>query len=108
GLIIGEPLAAPFALPGHGAWLNLSPDALLSGTTNLALEFDASDAGGPPLQQVDLFVDGVLLQTLTNIPPSARNVLNVTLNGYSFNYTVPANATLDSTAAGLAGVLNTG
>jgi len=108
GLIIGEPLAAPFALPGHGAWLNLSPNALLTGTTNLALEFDASAAGGPPLQQVDLFVDGVLLQTLTNIPPSPKNVFTVTLNGYSFKYTVPAKATLDSTAAGLAGVLNAG
>ena len=108
GLIIGEPLAAPFALPGHGAWLNLSPKALLTGTTNLALEFDAGEAGGPPMQQVDLFVDGVLLQTLTNIPPAAKNLLNVTLNGYSFRYTVPPDATLDSTAAGLAGVLNAG
>jgi uncharacterized protein (TIGR03790 family) len=108
GLIIGEPLAAPFALPADGAWNNLPPNALLAGTTNLALQFNASDAGGLPLQQVDLFVDGLLRQTLTNIPPSPDNVLAVTVNGRPFSYTVPANATLDSIAAGLASVLNTG
>ncbi len=107
GLIVGEPLAAPFALPAEGAWNNLPPNALLSGTTNLALRFDASDAGGLPLQQVDLFVDGVFRQTLTNIPPSPKNLLAVTVNG-PFNYTVPAHATLNGIAAGLAAVLNTG
>jgi uncharacterized protein (TIGR03790 family) len=108
GLIVGEPLAAPFALPAEGAWNNLPTNALLTGTSNLALRFDASDAGGRPLQQVDLFVDGVFLQTLTNIPPSPKNVLAATINGRPFNYTVPTHATLDSLAAGLARVLNTG
>jgi uncharacterized protein (TIGR03790 family) len=106
GLIIGEPLAAPFALPAAGAWNNLPQDALLTGTTNLTLEFDASNAGGLPLQQVDLFVDGLFVETLTNLPPSPNNILTVTLNGHSFNYTVPANATINSLAAGLARVLN--
>ena len=108
GLIVGEPLAAPFALPAIGAWNNLPPNALLSGTTNLALDFEANDAGGAPVGQVDLFVDGLFLRTLSNLPPSPGNVLTVTVNGPSFRYTVPANATLDSVAAGLAQVLNAG
>jgi len=106
GLIVGEPLAAPFALPAAGAWSNLPPNALLTGTTNLTLQFDSSKAGGLPLQQVDLFVDGVFLRTLTNIPPCQNNVLTVVLNGRSLQYTVPANATLNNVAAGLARVLN--
>lgn len=108
GLIVGEPLAAPFALPADGAWNNLPPNALLTGTTNLALQFNAGNAGGLPLQQADLFVDGVWLQTLTNIPPSQKNVLTVTVNGHPFNYAVPANATLNSIAAGMARLLNAG
>ena len=53
GLLLGEPLAAPFALPPTGAWNNLPPDALLAGTTNLSVQFAAADANHP-VQQVDL------------------------------------------------------
>jgi uncharacterized protein (TIGR03790 family) len=105
GLIIGEPLAAPFAQPASGSWSNLPPNAILSGTTNLLLQFTASDARHP-VQQVDLFLDGAFLQTLTNIPPGANNVLFVTINGAATNYTVPANANLLSVASNLTAVLN--
>src|SRR5205823_2971838 len=66
GLIVGEPLAAPFAQPASGSWSNLPPTPLLSGSTNLAVQFFASDAS-PPLQQVDLFLDDVWLKPLTNL-----------------------------------------
>jgi len=105
GLIVGEPLAAPFAQPAGGAWSNLPPNALLSGMTNLALQFIASDAKHP-LQQVDLFLDGVWLQTVTNIPPAQDNVLNVNIDGHLMDYTVPINASIKSVTAGLTGVLN--
>ena len=105
GLIVGEPLAAPFAKPGAGTWNNLSAGATLAGTTNLSFQFAASDAGRP-LQQVDLFLDGVWAQTITNIPPQSGNVLAVFLNGQTINYTVPSDATVSSVAAGLATELN--
>ena len=105
GLLIGEPLAAPFAQPAAGSWSNVSTNALLSGTTNLSLQFIASDARHP-VRQVDLFLDGAWLQTVTNIAPAQGNVLTVTLNGHVMNYTVPAAATLDSIAAGLTSLLN--
>jgi uncharacterized protein (TIGR03790 family) len=106
GLLLGEPLAAPFALPPTGAWTNLPPDALLAGTTNLSGQFLAPDANHP-VQQVDLFVDGTFAQTLTNIPPSQSNILIVTIRGRLMSYAVPVGATLQSVAAGLAAVLNT-
>ena len=105
GLLVGEPLAAPFAQPAEGFWSNPSADALLSGTTNLTLEFIPSDADHP-VHQVDLFLDGLWVQTLTNIAPSRFNVLNVTINGRSMDYTVPNNATIKSVTSGLATVLN--
>ena len=55
---------------------------------------------------MDLFLDGTWLQTLTNIPPVAGNILYATINGYSTNYPVPTNATIESVASGLADVLN--
>src|ERR1022692_2030818 len=88
GIILGDPLAAPFALPAAGLWNNLPSNALLRGATNLSLQFTAADPNHP-VQQVDLFVDGTFAQTVTNILPSANNVLSVTLNGYPTNYTVP-------------------
>jgi uncharacterized lipoprotein YmbA len=105
GLLVGEPLAAPFALPAAGNWLSLPTNAVLSGTTNLSMQFTAADAYHP-LQQVDLFVDGTFARTVTNIPPSANNVLYVTLNGFPTNYTVPASATIKSVVSNLTARLN--
>jgi uncharacterized protein (TIGR03790 family) len=105
GLIVSEPLAAPFALPPAGTWTNLPANSVLSGTTNLTLRCTSADSNRP-IQQVDLFLDGMWLQTLTNIPPAAGNQLYVTINGCTTNYLVPSNATIASVASGLTGVLN--
>jgi hypothetical protein len=105
GHFIGEPLGAPFAKPASGSWNNLPSGALLSGTTNLSLQFNASDTNHP-VQQIDLFVDGALDQTLTNIPPWTNNILYVVINGFRTNYTVPAGATVQSIATNLSTKLN--
>ncbi len=105
GLMVGEPLAAPFARPPVGAWANLPANSVLIGITNLTLQCAAS-VSNRPIQQVDLFLDGTRLQTLTNIPPAAGNQLYVTINGCTTNYLIPSNATIASVASGLADVLN--
>ena len=105
GLMVAEPLSAPFARPGIGVWSELASNAILSGVASLSLAFNASDAS-QPLQQVDLFVDGVKLQTLTNLPPAPSNNLVVTLAGVTTNYVVPEGATLRSVTEGLASTLN--
>lgn len=106
GILVGEPLAAPFAQPASGGWSNLPSNALLSGTTNLTAQFVASDADHP-VQQVDLFLDGLWLQTLTNVAPRLNNRLYVTVNGYPTNCLVPNNATIKSVASNLTVALNT-
>ena len=105
GLTVAEPLAAPFARTGSGEWATNVANAVLSGTTNLTVKFRAAD-GNHPLQQIDLFVDGVYYSTLTNLAPSPGNVLTVTLNGYPVTYTVPTNSTLSTVAAGLTARIN--
>jgi uncharacterized protein (TIGR03790 family) len=105
GLIMGEPLAAPFAVPATANWIGLSSNSVLSGTTNLSLQATAMDATRP-VQQVDLFLDGLWFQTLTNIVPTRSNLLSVKINGQSANYLVPLNATIKSVAAGLTAALN--
>lgn len=105
GLTVAEPLAAPFARRGYGQWTTNLANTVLSGTTNLYVQFSAHD-GGHPLQQVDLFVDGLFYSTLTNISPAPGNALTATLNGYPVSYTVPANSTLSTIATGLAAAIN--
>ena len=105
GVLVGEPLAAPFAVPAAGAWAGLANNALLAGTTNLTVQWVAPDAGRP-VQQVDLFVDGVFSQTLTNIAPRPNNLLYVSINGFPTNCPVPPTATLKSLASNLALRLN--
>ncbi len=105
GLLVGEPLAAPFAQPATGDWLE-EPEAIgLSGLAELDLQFDAPD-GDHPIQRVDLFLDGYYWQTVTNLAPAQHNRLEVTVNGHALSYSVPANATLASVAAELADALN--
>lgn len=106
GLIVGEPLSAPFAQPCDGLWNNLPPSSSLTGSTNLSVQFTAADATRP-VQQVDLFLDGTFLQTLTNISPAEGNALYVTLPGCTnLSYPVLAGDTIASVASGLADVLN--
>ena len=68
GLIVGEPLASPFARSGHGQWGSAISNAVLSGTAMLSVNFSAADASRP-LEQVDLFIDGKYFNALTNLPP---------------------------------------
>lgn len=105
GLIVGEPLAAPFAKPGTGEWVGLPTGAPLTGTTNLTVQFVAADATRP-IQQVDLFLDGLWIRTLTNIAPRQGNKLYVTIQGHATSYTVLANATIKSVASGVAQAIN--
>jgi uncharacterized protein (TIGR03790 family) len=105
GLLVGEPLAAPFGYPPGGAWLKLPALPLLTGTTNLSVQFDAV-APDRPAQQVDLFVDGAFAGSLTNIAPWAGNVLTVTIRGHIMSYAVPAGATIGTIASGLTTLLN--
>lgn len=105
GLIVGEPLASPFAVVAAGDWSGIAPEEVVSGTRSLSVQFTAADATRP-LARIDLFVDGKFFQTLTNVTPAAGNQLSVRLGNLTINQTVPANATLSSLATLLAATLN--
>jgi uncharacterized protein (TIGR03790 family) len=105
GLLVGEPLAAPFRHQFSGGWNGLENDDLLHGTSNLTVSF-RSEQPGRSLDSIALFVDGIFQQTLTNLPPPAGNRLVLRLNGYEIRYQVPTNATLRTIASEFANLLN--
>lgn len=105
GLLVGEPLSAPFARPATASWTSPTNGSVLSGLVPLTLSFNAATTN-LPLSQADLFLDGYFIETMANLPPSPGNALSVILNGITVNYTVPTNATLASATLGLASALN--
>jgi uncharacterized protein (TIGR03790 family) len=105
GVMVGEPLSAPFAHPGAADWGTLTNGAVLGGTVTLSPTFAAA-ATNLALGRVDLFVDGTFVQTMTNVPPSAGNQLSVVLNNITTHYTVTSNSTVASVATDLASALN--
>jgi uncharacterized protein (TIGR03790 family) len=105
GLLVGEPLASPFAQSALGQWIGVSSNSVLRGIAALGVEFSSRETSHP-LGRMDLFIDGLYFQTLTNLSPQPGNKLTVTLNGYRVAYTIPAGASLGDVAAGLAAALN--
>ena len=103
GLVVGEPLAAPFKQSGAGRWR--LTNTLFWATAQLPVDFHAHDASHP-LNQLDLFLDGKYLSTPINLGPSPGNQLTLLLNGYPVTYTVPVGASPGSVAAGVAAALN--
>ncbi|HVV00959.1 MAG TPA: TIGR03790 family protein [Verrucomicrobiae bacterium] len=102
GLILGDPLCAPFAQRAQFRQLVMPTNDVLSGVVLFSLT--VSDA--KPIHQLDLFVDGRYFRTITNIPPAAGNIVSVILDGYPVSCVVPDNATLSSIATNLAAKLN--
>jgi uncharacterized protein (TIGR03790 family) len=106
GLLVGEPLSAPFAAPGQAVWQGLTNGAVLSGQTALPPAVFSEAATNQPVGQVDLFIDGAFVRTLTNVPPSAGNVILINLNGATIPYTVSEDATIASVVSGLVQTIN--
>ena len=104
GLMAGEPLSAPFARPGGAQWNSPAEGAVLSGLASFNLSFSSADSN-LPLAQVDLFVDGNFVETVTNLPPAPGNVLSVAIGGDTVSYTVINGDSLSSAALGLASAL---
>lgn len=105
GLIVAEPLSAPFQRLATANWSGVTSNAVLSGTRPLTVSFTAADERHP-LQQIDLFVDGQFWRTLTNLPPQPGNIINLTVNQQPLTLEVPAGATIGSLASSLATLIN--
>jgi uncharacterized protein (TIGR03790 family) len=101
GVIVGEPLSAPFARPGSAVWNSPANASVVSGLAGFNVSCSAADTNHP-LAQADLFVDGTFAGTITNLPPSPGNILSVTIDGVTASYTNASGDTLGSAATGMA------
>lgn len=105
GLVVADPLAAPFRRVANGRWTNRATNNILAGIASLSMQWSATDPAHP-LDRVDLFIDGKLDRPLTNSAPSAGNLLTLKINGYPITYSVESNATVPTITLGLAAAIN--
>ncbi len=105
GVLVGEPLAAPFARRPSGTWLAPAPEATVSGTTLLQWRFQAADPTRP-IGRVDLFLNGRFFQTIWNAQPAPGNTIQIRLGEHTIEFHVPESANLASIAQALADLLN--
>lgn len=106
GVLVGEPLCAPFAAPGQASWPGLTNGSILQGEAALPAAIFTAAKNNLPIAQVDLFIDGLYARTLTNVVPPSGSMLSVTLNGAVVPDTVSTNTTLGSITRRLAESLN--
>lgn len=105
GLIVGEPLAAPFKACGVGTWRETNTTIFKSGTIILKPSFSAAD-NSRPLQKINLFVDGSFNRTVTNVSPTPGDVLTLNINGCPVSQAVPPNSSAESIASNLCVAVN--
>ncbi len=102
GVVIGDPLCAPYSIMPSVSISGITNGQILSGINGLTVAGMAASSVRP-VDQLSLYLDGAFLATLTNVTPRQGNVITVTLNATNQrSYTVPANADLYSVATGLA------
>ncbi len=105
GLMVGEPLSAPFAQPGVASWIAPTNGGVLSGAASLEVSLTSAETN-LPLSQVDLFVDGKFVQTIINLPLSEGNQIFASIGGITASYTVTNGDSLASAAIGLASAIS--
>jgi len=105
GIIVGDPLCAPYTSPSSIFFSGLTNDAVVSGMISLTGMVVSSD-GAAPMTRMDWWMNDRFKRTITNVPPAPGNQISVTVNGTSRTFTVKGGDSLYSVVTGLVEVLN--
>jgi uncharacterized protein (TIGR03790 family) len=100
GLVVGDPLAAPWARPAAVSITNLVDNQVVNGL--VSIEATALAAASSTVSRLDVYVDDLFLCTMTNLAPEPGNVVMATIDGSAASYTVQTLDSLEDTARGLA------
>jgi uncharacterized protein (TIGR03790 family) len=105
GLLLGDPLAAPFAIRPTVRWAGVESATPLTGIEKLTIRAE-SHATDRPVGQVCLYTNGVWMGTLASIAPRTGDRVTVKINEEPITWDVPAGASIGDVAMGLAEVIN--
>ena len=105
GLVVGDPLCAPYASPPEVSIIGITAEQTITGSTNLTLTATPTITAHQ-VHRIDLFLDGTYASTLTNSSPTAGNQISSTINGTTRSYTVNGGDSIYDAASGLASAIN--
>ncbi len=92
GLVMGDPLCAPYASAPGVVVAGVSPGQTLSGTASISITGTAASVG-QVVGQIDLFVDNRYVTTATNVTAGAGDSLSITVNGSARSVVFPDGTT---------------
>lgn len=104
GIIVGDPLTAPFARRPSAVFLSTTNHQVLSGS--YALDWQASADPELRVGGVDLYLDGRWFTNLFDATPDSGTEVSVGVSGTSAVYTVQSGDGLAEIVSGLASVVN--
>ena len=105
GLMLGDPLTAPYARPPDLVVTGLTAGAVISNDVELAIRASSTSLAGR-VSRVEVVVDGRWSGTATNRGPASGNQITVTIAGSNRMATVQVGDTLERVAARLAEAIN--
>lgn len=101
GILVGDPLCQPYALPPLVSVSGIFSNQVVSNTLTVQVSATSSRPNRP-VYRMDLFLDGIFHHTLSNLTLPVGDRVTATINGNSYSYTVLPGDTLADVAAGLA------
>jgi hypothetical protein len=105
GIIVGDPLCQPYAVPPLAQVSGLASQQVLNAETMISV-FGMAANPTQRVTQVDLYLDDLFWMTAAQAGPAEGDTVEVTVNGEIRAYTVQAGDTLTDVAQGVAESLN--
>lgn len=105
GLLVGDPLAQPYATPPWVAMAGVETDEVVSGTVSLWFTGRVDDAEGG-VDRLDWYVDDRLVDVAARHGLGVSNIITLTVSGEEVAYTVADGDALPDVVEGLADAVN--
>ncbi|HEY8241166.1 MAG TPA: TIGR03790 family protein, partial [Kiritimatiellia bacterium] len=105
GVVVGDALCAPYAVRPAAAIGGLAAGQVVTGAVSLVVTGLAA-AASAQVHRIDVYVDGFLQMSLTNVSPRAGNQVLLSLNGSNYAHVVTSGQSIHAVAASLASLAN--
>ena len=106
GVLVGDPLCAPYALTGRVTVAGLTNGQALAGSLTVTVRVEAARADRP-VADLDLYLDGRWLGAVTNVGPRPGNFVELVAGVATVRHVFAAGHTIFTATAALAGALAT-
>lgn len=105
GLLVGDPLAQPYAVPPIVSIGGIAEDEEVSGEISLSITGSAVAVHGS-IDRIDVYMDDLFDETIYRLAPPASNIVTAVIDGNSRSYTVMPGESVSDAAKGLANAIN--